>query len=52
MSSSSRLKGEIEENIDGVDPRLNPALVPTADPDRRGGNRVEIGLGQCQSKSA
>ena len=45
VSSSLRLKGEIEENIDGVDPRLNPALVPTADPDRRGGNRAEIGLG-------
>ena len=45
VSSSLRLKGEIEENIDGIDPRLNPALVPTVDPDRRGGNRVEIGLG-------
>lgn len=32
-------------NIDGADPQLNPMMVPTADPDRRGGERYDLGLG-------
>ena len=32
-------------NIDGADPELNPAVVPTADPNRRGGKRVDFVLG-------
>jgi hypothetical protein len=45
LSSSLRVIGESVENIDGIDPRLNPLLVPTADPDRRAGNFVSVGLG-------
>ena len=45
MSSSLRVLGEIEEDIDGADPRLDPAQVQTADPDLRGARRVSLGLG-------
>lgn len=45
FSSSLRIDAVDWENIDGADPRLDPTLVPTADPDRRGGSRVNIGLG-------
>jgi hypothetical protein len=45
MSSSLRVIGEIEEDIDGADPRLNPAMVQTADPDLRGARRVSLALG-------
>ncbi len=45
LSSSIRLQGESERNIDGADPRLNPLVVPTADPDLRGGERINLGLG-------
>lgn len=45
LSSSARLTGEAVENIDGGDPRLNPLQVPTADPKRRAGNFVSLGLG-------
>ena len=42
---SARMEGFIWENIDGADPELNPAMVPTADPNRRGGKRVDFVLG-------
>lgn len=45
LSSSVRLTGEIVENIDGADPRLNPLMVPTADPNLRAGNFLSVGLG-------
>lgn len=45
VSSSVRLSGEITENIDGADSRLNPLIVPTADPDLRGGEVLSLGLG-------
>ena len=45
LSSSVRLTGEAVENIDGADPRLNPLQAPTADPKRRAGNFVDLGLG-------
>jgi hypothetical protein len=45
ISTSLRLSGEIWENINGRDPSLNTAVVPTADPDSRGGKRIDIGLG-------
>ena len=45
LSSSLRVIGETQENIDGADPRLNPLQVPTADPKLRGGERVSIGIG-------
>ncbi|MCZ6718931.1 MAG: transporter [Gammaproteobacteria bacterium] len=40
-----RIDGEVWENIDGADPDLNPTVVPTADPDRRGGERVDLLFG-------
>ena len=45
LSSSVRIDGHIWDNIDGADPDLNPAIVPTADPDRRGGERIDLSLG-------
>jgi hypothetical protein len=45
VSSSVRLTGEVVENIDGADPRLNPMMVPTADPNLRAGNFLSVGLG-------
>ncbi|MDH3667415.1 MAG: transporter [Paracoccaceae bacterium] len=45
VSSSVRLSGEVTEDIDGADPRLNPLVVPTADPDLRGGKVLSLGLG-------
>jgi hypothetical protein len=45
LSSSLRLIGDVVENIDGADPRLNPLSAPTADPDLRAGNFVSVGLG-------
>ncbi len=44
-SWSTRLSYQDLDNIDGADPRLNPMMVPTADPDRRGGTRVDFGFG-------
>ncbi len=37
-----RLDGQTWGNIDGADPDLNPMMVPTADPDRRGGTRLDL----------
>lgn len=45
LSSSARLIGEVGEDIDGADPRLNPLQVPTADPNLRAGNFLSLGLG-------
>lgn len=45
LSSSVRLIGEVVEDIDGADPRLNPLVVPTADPSLRAGNFLSVGLG-------
>jgi len=45
LSSSARVIGEVVENIDGADPRLNPAQAPTADPNLRAGNFLSLGLG-------
>ena len=45
LSSSLRLIGDVVENIDGADPRLNPQSAPTADPDLRAGNFISVGLG-------
>jgi len=41
-SLSLQIEGFIWGNIDGADPELNPAVVPTADPNRRGGKRVDL----------
>ncbi|MDP6355583.1 MAG: transporter [Planctomycetota bacterium] len=45
VSTSLRLNGQSWGNIDGQDDDLNPAMVPTADPDRRGGERIDLSLG-------
>ena len=45
ISSTLRLSGENWGNIDGTDPELNPGMVPTADPARRGGKRLDLGMG-------
>jgi hypothetical protein len=42
LSSSLRLAWSYEGNIRGADPALNPAMVPTADPDRRAGHRLDV----------
>lgn len=48
LSWSSRLAYEHWDNIDGVDKALNPMMrnmVPTADPNLRAGERVDLALG-------
>lgn len=45
LSLSLRLVGALWGNIDGADPDLNPAMVYTADPDKRGGRRVDLAAG-------
>jgi hypothetical protein len=42
LSTSVRLAWSYWGNVRGADPRLNPNLVPTADPDRRGGHRLDV----------
>ncbi|MDR9402679.1 MAG: transporter [Halothece sp. Uz-M2-17] len=45
VSVSLRLDGETWDDYDGADSALNPNLIPTADPDLRGGTRLDLGLG-------
>lgn len=45
LSLSLRTEGKAWGNIEGDDDRLNPATVPTADPDLRSGRRVDVLLG-------
>ena len=45
LSGSARLDWNWWGDIDGADPDLNPAMVPTADPDLRAGNRLDALLG-------
>lgn len=45
FSLSLRLDGETWEDYDGADSALNPMVIPTADPDLRGGTRLDLGLG-------
>ena len=45
LSGALRLAYRNWGDIDGADPRLNPAMVPTADPDLRGGERLDLGIG-------
>lgn len=42
LSTSVRLNGQVWGDIDGEDDALNPALVPTADPRRRAGERIDF----------
>lgn len=45
LSTSIRLNGQTWGNIDGADSRLNAMMIPTADPDRRGGTQLNLGFG-------
>lgn len=45
LSTSLRLTGTTWGDIDGADDRLNPMMIPTADPDRRSGTQVNVGFG-------
>lgn len=45
LSFSFRLNYKLWEDIDGADPDLNSLQVPTADPDLRGGKRLEALMG-------
>jgi hypothetical protein len=45
FGTSIRLTGKTWGDIHGADPRLNPMMIPTADPNLRGGTRVDLGLG-------
>jgi hypothetical protein len=42
FTTSVKLLGSSWDNIDGADPELNPMMVPTADPNRRGGKRIDL----------
>jgi len=44
-SGSARLRWQTWGNIDGQDDKLNPMMVPTADPDLQGGTRADALLG-------
>ena len=45
LSMTGQVDGQLWENIDGADPRLNPAAAPTKDPNRQGGRRIDLLLG-------
>lgn len=45
LKGSLRLKGQTWDEIDGADPKLNPILVATADPELQGGSRVDLLVG-------
>ncbi|HVW03088.1 MAG TPA: hypothetical protein VHB77_22195 [Planctomycetaceae bacterium] len=45
MSTSARLDGQVWGNIQGFDPRLNQALVPTNVPGMQGGSRLNLLFG-------
>lgn len=45
LSVSGRVAYTHWGDIDGADPTLNPMMIPTADPDLRGGERIDVGLG-------
>ena len=42
FSTSARLRYTRWRDINGADPLLNPAMVPTADPDLSGGERIDL----------
>ncbi|MEM9926548.1 MAG: transporter [Cyanobacteria bacterium P01_D01_bin.50] len=45
LSTSLRLTGTTWGDIDGADDRLNPMMIPTADPNLRSGTQVNVGFG-------
>ena len=44
-NTSLRIDGQVWGDINGADPRLNKNIVPTADPDLRGGKRIDVLVG-------
>lgn len=42
LSLSGRTSWQWWDDVHGADAALNPLMVPTADPDRRGGHRLEL----------
>ncbi len=45
LKGSLRLKGQSWSDISGADPKLNPMVVATADPDLQGGKRIDVLVG-------
>ena len=45
LSVSGRLEWQDWSDIEGADTALNPAMVPTADPNLRAGIRIDAGIG-------
>ncbi|MEM6403001.1 MAG: transporter [Cyanobacteria bacterium P01_D01_bin.116] len=45
LSTSLRLTGKTWGDIDGADDRLNPMMIPTADPELRNGTQINLGFG-------
>lgn len=45
ISISGRLQWQAWQDVEGADAALNPMVVPTADPNRRGGRRTDLHLG-------
>jgi hypothetical protein len=45
VSTSGRVQGTMWGDVHGADPALNPNVVPTADPNLRGGGRLDVGVG-------
>jgi hypothetical protein len=45
VSASGRVQGTMWGDVHGADPALNPNMVPTANPDLRGGERLDVGIG-------
>ena len=45
LSASMRTSWSVWGDYDGADPDLNPMMIPTADPDRRGGRQVDLAFG-------
>lgn len=45
LTTSSRTKATFGGDVRGADPRLNPRMVPTADPALRGGKRLDLLIG-------
>ncbi len=42
ISTSLRMNGQWWGNIKGADPELNPKMMPTANPEIRGGKRIDL----------
>lgn len=42
LSTSLRIEGQWWGNIHGADPDLTPMIVPTANPNQRGGKRLDL----------